>query len=85
MVEPTMTPAEQRQEGANRDLESAIDSYGFDVVLCALVHACVMKADHLTTNWQDKGAAAVWNHRANRLNTLNGQLAAFARDRGYQA
>ena len=42
------------------NLESLIDRHGLFPVLEAIAEICYLKADHLTTNWQDRVSARLW-------------------------
>lgn len=41
-------------------LETLIDQHGIRGVLLMLADVCVVKADHVGTNWQDRGLAGLW-------------------------
>jgi hypothetical protein len=48
-------------------LEAMVDAVGLRNVLCALVHICHEKAEHLAVNWQDVCTAKAWTKEALRL------------------
>lgn len=58
-----MTDTVQEKEA----LETMIDKHGLDVVVDMLAAICFGKASHLETNWQDYGAAKVWDRMGRKL------------------
>lgn len=44
-------------------MESLIDEYGLEEVVRALGTICHAKADHVQSNWQDRGLAKSWAKR----------------------
>lgn len=51
-------------------LEPLVDQMSVVDVLYALSGICDLKADHLSSNWQDEHAAQVWSNTAVRLAKL---------------
>lgn len=49
------------------DLEALVDQHGLRGVLVALADIARLKADHVQTNWQDKGLAAAWNRAGSAI------------------
>lgn len=52
------------------NLELLVDQIGLDEVLSALADISGEKGEHLRVNWQDRGAAKLWDQFANRLESL---------------
>lgn len=55
-------------------LENLVDTFGLRETVSMLASVCRHKADHLTMNWQDYGAAETWEGKANRLEALARRL-----------
>jgi len=51
-------------------LEAEMDRYGLYAVLQAVEHICLVKADHVLTNWGDEILAAQWRHAGRRISRL---------------
>jgi hypothetical protein len=64
-------PVKEQRETAERALEDLIDSHQLDAVLDMIATICIEKADHLTSNWQDSGAAKCWTKAANSISRLS--------------
>jgi len=52
------------------DLEDMIDRSSLEEVLVGLAQICYEKAEHLRSNWQDEGAARIWERDAKKLDAL---------------
>ena len=61
-------------------LEAMVDRDGLDGVLDALAGICGEKAEHLRTNWQDKGAARTWDRWGARIAKLAARVPAAIHD-----
>lgn len=48
-------------------LEELVDSHGIKGVLAALEEVCRLKADHLSSFWQDYDVANEWDKNAKRI------------------
>lgn len=53
------------------ELERIIDRFGLGVVIDSLGDICNGKADHLESNWQDRGAAKEWTKAARLLEKVS--------------
>ena len=51
-------------------LEKLIDASSIENVITSLADVCLLKAEHLRTNWQDKNTAEYWEKIANKLNKI---------------
>jgi GH15 family glucan-1,4-alpha-glucosidase len=49
-------------------LEDFIDRRGLTTTLNILSKVCLLKADHISNNWQDYGLAAQWKGASDRIN-----------------
>lgn len=52
------------------ELEAMVDKVGIRNVLHALAHICAAKAEHVETNWQDRGLAKEWRFAMRRVDTF---------------
>ena len=48
------------QDKEKEHLEALIDQHGLSAVIYAIAVICMEKAEHLSSNWQDKLSAAAW-------------------------
>jgi len=55
-------------------LEQMIDRNCLTTILEALTDICYGKAEHLRSNWQDKGGAKLWEKDAKTLDKIIGQI-----------
>ena len=51
-------------------LEKMVDETSLADVLESLAELCVLKAEHLESNWQDRRSASVWTKDARRIETV---------------
>ena len=51
-------------EKQERALEDLIDSHGLAAIVDAVARVCLLKADHIETNWQDDRLAEYWRRAA---------------------
>lgn len=51
-------------------LEEMIDRHGLKAVLNALGSVCHDKADHVQSNWQDRGLASAWQRAGKACDKL---------------
>lgn len=49
------------------ELEALIDSHGLSAIVDAVARVCVLKAEHVETNWQDESLAKLWRKAARRI------------------
>jgi hypothetical protein len=59
------------------DLESMIDGASLYRVIEALVEICHEKAEHMSSNWQDKALAKDWTDCGKRLDVTCGRILAI--------
>jgi hypothetical protein len=57
-------------ERAAEELEPIVDRHGIAGVLEALALVAQLKAEHITTNWNDRGLARSWKQLATRIARL---------------
>lgn len=48
-------------------LESLVDQSSIEDVLACLSNVCLLKAEHVRTNWQDENTAKYWEFISTRL------------------
>lgn len=68
----------QLNQAAKDTLEMLIDHNSLDAVLDALSVICAEKAEHLTSNWQDKAAARDWIKASNLVDATAGRITRLA-------
>jgi hypothetical protein len=56
-------------------LEALIDGCGLSSVLVALSEICGEKAEHISTNWQDKTLAKDWATAGGRIGVIVSSIA----------
>lgn len=54
-------------ERAAESLEPIVDKHGIACVLEALALVAELKADHIASNWGDRGLAAAWKRVAGKV------------------
>lgn len=54
------------------ELEPAVDRHGIADVLEALAVLAALKADHVATNWGDRGLAKSWEHVSRKIEQTAG-------------
>ena len=63
-----------KEECRINELESLVDDVGFATVLESLAEVASLKAEHLSSNWQDYPAAKEYERRAKLLITCAGRM-----------
>ena len=63
----TMDLANINTEDMQLFAETAIDQNGLYNLLSEIREVCLMKAEHIRTNWQDEPLALQWDHVATVL------------------
>jgi hypothetical protein len=55
------------QAELQEQVEALVDGTTLDAVLAALEETCLLKAEHLAVNWQDRRTALAWKRAARLL------------------
>lgn len=66
----TKTNSMGASEILNDELETAIDKTSLGELLGAISAICSEKADHVRSNWGDRGLARAWDKMADRIGKL---------------
>ncbi len=51
-------------------LEQILDATSTQDVVTGLSEICLLKAEHMRSNWQDERTAQAWERNGNRLNKI---------------
>ncbi len=58
-------------------LETLIDNHGLSYVLSTMAQICYEKADHVSSNWQDKELGKEWDKAGNRIDTAESKISKY--------
>jgi hypothetical protein len=56
------------------NLESMVDSEGLSGIIGDLAEICYLKAEHISSNWQDEVSAKTWINAARILHTAEARV-----------
>jgi hypothetical protein len=62
------------EEYATYAIEEMIDKWGLSHFTSVVSDICWEKSLHLRANWQDSGAARVWERQAKRFDSLSAKI-----------
>ena len=51
-------------------MEALVDRSSLNYVLNTLTQICFLKADHISSNWQDEGLAKLWIRAGEKIEAL---------------